>query len=108
RALPHRGEPRCCGDPTEIALLAVGSRFGVHQEVLRDAEPRIAEQPFDSDRKMMSTVVLAKAGASGAASEGVATATPTRSGSTLAIRTRASSRAAPAPAWCSTASWCLR
>lgn len=44
------------GDPTEIALLEAASKFGVRQEALLAREPRSAERPFDSDRKMMSTV----------------------------------------------------
>ena len=44
------------GDPTEIALLEAGSKFGIRQDALVGDQPRIAERPFDSDRKMMSTV----------------------------------------------------
>ncbi|MEE8441480.1 MAG: cation-translocating P-type ATPase, partial [Spirochaetia bacterium] len=52
------------GDPTEIALLEAGSRFGVYQRDLIREQPRLAEKPFDSVRKMMSTV-----GRSGTGSE---------------------------------------
>jgi len=44
------------GDPTEVALLVAGSAVGVDQDDLARREPRVAEKPFDSDRKMMSTV----------------------------------------------------
>jgi Ca2+-transporting ATPase len=44
------------GDPTEIALLEAGTKFGIHQEPLARERPRIAEKPFDSVRKMMTTV----------------------------------------------------
>lgn len=44
------------GDPTEIALLEAGSKFGILKEALAEQQPRIAEKPFDSERKMMSTV----------------------------------------------------
>ena len=44
------------GDPTETALLELGLRFGLHKEDLEDQFPREAEVPFDSERKMMSTV----------------------------------------------------
>ena len=44
------------GDPTEVALLAAGARFGVGQDDLAGRQPRVAERPFDSERKMMSTV----------------------------------------------------
>ena len=43
------------GDPTETALLNVGSRFGVCPEEVREKYPRQSENPFDSDRKLMST-----------------------------------------------------
>ncbi len=44
------------GDPTEIALLELASRGGIVKEKLLTEAPRIGELPFDSDRKMMSTV----------------------------------------------------
>lgn len=44
------------GDPTEIALVVAADRLGLEKEELEDLLPRIAEAPFDSDRKMMSTV----------------------------------------------------
>ena len=44
------------GDPTETALVQFGldHNFGV-RDVLK-SEPRVAELPFDSDRKLMSTI----------------------------------------------------
>ncbi len=44
------------GDPTETALVQYGldHTFDVREALL--AEPRVAELPFDSDRKLMSTV----------------------------------------------------
>jgi Ca2+-transporting ATPase len=44
------------GDPTEIALLELANDKGVRKEALLADAPRIGELPFDSDRKMMSTV----------------------------------------------------
>ncbi|MBQ3055710.1 MAG: cation-translocating P-type ATPase [Oscillospiraceae bacterium] len=44
------------GDPTELALLDFAARFGVSKEDLGKAFPRIGEIPFDSDRKMMTTL----------------------------------------------------
>lgn len=44
------------GDPTEIALLAMSRSIGVDDTELRQKVPRIAEIPFDSDRKLMSTL----------------------------------------------------
>ncbi len=42
------------GDPTETALLSMGAAFGVDEKALIAANPRSAEKPFDSDRKLMS------------------------------------------------------
>ena len=44
------------GDPTEIALLHLVNNTGRHYTDIRDSYIREAELPFDSDRKMMSTV----------------------------------------------------
>jgi Ca2+-transporting ATPase len=44
------------GDPTEIALADHAIEDGVDIEALREALPRIAELPFDSQRKRMTTV----------------------------------------------------
>lgn len=44
------------GDPTELALLDMGLAAGITKKSLEAAAPRINEQAFDSDRKMMTTV----------------------------------------------------
>ena len=44
------------GDPTEVALTNLGAEYGLDELVVRDEHPRIGEIPFDSDRKLMSTV----------------------------------------------------
>lgn len=44
------------GDPTETALLDAAHSAGLDLVGLREAMPRNAEQPFDSERKRMSTV----------------------------------------------------
>lgn len=44
------------GDPTETALINVGSKFGISIGEERKSHERIAENPFDSERKMMSTL----------------------------------------------------
>ena len=49
-----QGEERI-GDPTELALLDFGEILGIHKQKLERQYPRYAEQPFDSDRKMMTT-----------------------------------------------------
>ena len=46
------------GDPTETALINLGSRYGVEAASIRKLYPRNGELPFDSDRKMMSTLHL--------------------------------------------------
>lgn len=43
------------GDPTETALINLGSRLGEEAERVREMYPRKSELPFDSDRKLMST-----------------------------------------------------
>ncbi len=50
------GEIRHIGDPTETAIVLAAYRNGMTKEELNRAAPRIAELPFDSDRKRMSTV----------------------------------------------------
>ncbi|MBQ7777960.1 MAG: cation-translocating P-type ATPase [Oscillibacter sp.] len=44
------------GDPTETALVHLGEANGFDEEVTRERWPRLTEIPFDSDRKLMSTV----------------------------------------------------
>lgn len=44
------------GDPTETALVTFAGNCGMDVEKTREAYARISEVPFDSDRKLMSTV----------------------------------------------------
>jgi P-type Ca2+ transporter type 2C len=44
------------GDPTETALIYFSFEKGFYPENLEDNMPRIAELPFDSERKLMTTV----------------------------------------------------
>ncbi|MEU7749216.1 cation-transporting P-type ATPase [Nonomuraea sp. NPDC049158] len=44
------------GDPTEAALLAAAAKLGLDRGELQGRFPRVAERPFDSERKRMSTV----------------------------------------------------
>jgi Ca2+-transporting ATPase len=46
------------GEPTEAALVAWANKMGLCKDQLRIDAPRIGEAPFDSMRKMMSTVHL--------------------------------------------------
>ena len=50
------------GDPTETALLQAANDAGIDVAAVRRLMPRIAENPFDSDRKRMSTLHAAVAG----------------------------------------------
>lgn len=43
------------GDPTETALINLGSNLGMEAAMTREKYPRMSEVPFDSDRKLMST-----------------------------------------------------
>ena len=44
------------GDPTEVALVMLGEKFGVDEVTYRAQHPRLGELAFDSDRKLMSTL----------------------------------------------------
>lgn len=44
------------GDPTEIALIDFSKKHNLPAESMRERYPRLGEIPFDSDRKLMSTV----------------------------------------------------
>ena len=50
------GAPIAVGDPTENALVIAAARDGVDQLKLSTSMPRIGEIPFDSTRKLMSTL----------------------------------------------------
>ncbi|MGD1992821.1 MAG: cation-translocating P-type ATPase [Anaerolineae bacterium] len=47
---------RMVGDPTEGALVVAAAKAGLWQENLERAYPRVAEVPFESERKRMTTV----------------------------------------------------
>ena len=44
------------GEPTEVALVVYANSLGLAKKRLQESMPRLAEAPFDSSRKMMSTV----------------------------------------------------
>ncbi len=49
-------EEKEIGDPTEIALVDLGERLHLDEMIVREVTPRISELPFDSDRKLMTTL----------------------------------------------------
>ncbi|MBP7690836.1 MAG: cation-translocating P-type ATPase [Anaerolineales bacterium] len=53
---PEAGRLHALGDPTEGALLIAAAQTGLLKDELQRALPRVAELPFDSDRKRMTTV----------------------------------------------------
>ncbi len=44
------------GDPTEVALIILGDKFNLTRDDLNAKHKRVSENPFDSDRKLMSTL----------------------------------------------------
>lgn len=44
------------GDPTEVALIHFATKHGIDVSKLRESYKRVNELPFDSDRKLMSTL----------------------------------------------------
>jgi len=50
------GKIEYTGDPTETALLEFGVLYNVYKDKLEKQYPRVAEIPFDSERKRMTTV----------------------------------------------------
>lgn len=52
----HGTEETHIGDPTETAIVLAAHQNGMPKEELNRVYPRLAELPFDSDRKLMSVV----------------------------------------------------
>ena len=52
----HADEFSTVGDPTEGALVIAAARAGLWKQALEMELPRVAELPFDSDRKRMTTI----------------------------------------------------
>ena len=50
------GTEQHIGDPTETSILVAAHKNGIEQENLNSQYPRLAELPFDSDRKLMTSV----------------------------------------------------
>lgn len=54
------GEETASGEPTECALVNYAAKLGIDKKTVEESMPRIEEVPFDSGRKMMSTLHLEK------------------------------------------------
>ena len=52
----HEQKEQHIGDPTETAIVLAAHRNGMDKAALNEAHPRLAKLPFDSDRKLMTTV----------------------------------------------------
>lgn len=51
-----KGETSFMGDPTETALVALAAKYGFYKNEIERANPRRNEIPFESDRKLMTTI----------------------------------------------------
>ncbi|MBI9095183.1 MAG: cation-translocating P-type ATPase [Sphaerochaeta sp.] len=49
-------EPTLIGDPTETSIIIAAKANGMDQEKLHQASPRLGSIPFDSERKMMTSI----------------------------------------------------
>lgn len=56
------GEKKTIGDPTEIALIVAGYQHGLFKNEHENRYRRVSEIPFDSDRKLMTTINKAENG----------------------------------------------
>ncbi|MCC6426059.1 MAG: cation-translocating P-type ATPase [Phycisphaerales bacterium] len=61
--MEDKGRWEASGDPTEAAMLIAAAKVGLTRETLDEGSPRLAEAPFDSDRKRAAVVRKADAGA---------------------------------------------
>jgi len=52
----EKGKPQTAGDPTETAFVDAACAEGLDKNALERQFPRVGELPFDSERKLMSTV----------------------------------------------------
>ena len=50
------GSPKTAGDPTETAFVDIAVKEGLDKNEIEKSMPRVAELPFDSERKLMSTI----------------------------------------------------
>ena len=54
----ENGVERHIGDPTETAIIAAALKNGITKKDLNEEHPRLGDIPFDSDRKLMTTINL--------------------------------------------------
>ena len=52
----ENGEEKHIGDPTETAIVFAAHKNGMEKDVINEKFTRLAEIPFDSERKLMTTV----------------------------------------------------
>ncbi len=52
----EKNKEKFIGDPTETAIVHAALKNGLEKEELNNKYPRLGEIPFDSDRKLMSTI----------------------------------------------------
>ena len=52
----EKNKEKHIGDPTETAIVSAAHKNGLIKDELNEKYPRLAEIPFDSDRKLMSTI----------------------------------------------------
>lgn len=81
---PTEGPAALMGDPTEVALFEAAYRAGFDSLVLAVEFPRVAELPFDSERKLMTTIHAEPGGGYIAFTKGAAEAILQRSTSRIA------------------------
>jgi len=55
-AVIENGETEATGEPTECALVNYAYKLGMNKKSVEEKLPRIGEVPFDSGRKMMTTI----------------------------------------------------
>ena len=52
----HGREEQHIGDPTETAIVLAAHKNGMPKDEMNRENPRLTELPFDSDRKLMTTI----------------------------------------------------